>query len=80
MKKYILSALFFLFLYNAYAQDVILKLNGEEISARVTEINLNEVVYQHPDSVQGIFYGIPKAEVFMVTFANGSKELISSTK
>jgi hypothetical protein len=79
MKKYILIALFLLFLQNAFAQDVILKLNGEEITVRVSEINLNEIVYQHPDSAQGLVYRIPKAEVFMVTFANGTKEMTSST-
>lgn len=77
MKKYLLLSLLVLLLQNAFAQDVIIKLTGEELVARVKEITLQDIVFQHPDSAQGIMHRIAKADVFMVRFANGTKEVFT---
>lgn len=78
MKKYITLALLFVLLHQVQAQDKIVKTNGEELAAHVLEITLQEVIYRHPDSAQtGVFRQLPKAEVFMVQFANGTKEVFS---
>lgn len=67
--------LFFSLHHLLLAQDTIIKKTGEEIPSRVLEITLHEVLYQHPDSLQGITWRLPKAEVFMVKFENGTKEV-----
>ncbi|WP_439880825.1 hypothetical protein ACSX1A_16925 [Pontibacter sp. MBLB2868] len=77
MKKSMLLVLFLVLLQSAFAQDKIIKLNGEEILAHVVEIKVSEITYQHPDSLTGKLYLIPKADVFMIRFANGSKEIIA---
>lgn len=66
----------FLFLQQGvFAQDKIVKITGDEIQARVIEITLHEILYRHPDSLQGVTWRLPKAEVFMVQFENGGKEV-----
>ncbi|MDO6391288.1 hypothetical protein Q4E40_14200 [Pontibacter sp. BT731] len=75
MKGAVLLLLFFSLHHLLLAQDTIIKKTGEEIPSRVLEITLHEVLYQHPDSLQGITWRLPKAEVFMVKFENGTKEV-----
>jgi hypothetical protein len=75
MKKTLTLAILILFIQNAFAQDVIVKLNGDEIPARVKEITLQNIYYQHPDSVKGLVHSITRADIFMVKFANGTKEV-----
>ncbi|MBC5994120.1 hypothetical protein [Pontibacter cellulosilyticus] len=77
MKKSILLVLLLVLLQNAFAQDKIIKQNGEEIKARVVEIKLQEIVFQHPDSLTGTLYHLPKTDVFMIQFANGTKEVFA---
>lgn len=61
------------------AQDVILKTSGDEINAKVIEITLHDILYKNPNSVSDSLYSVPKSEVFMVKYANGTKELMTST-
>ncbi|GGG15842.1 hypothetical protein [Pontibacter amylolyticus] len=75
MKRALLLLLFFGLQHLLLAQDTIIKKTGEEIPSRVLEITLHEILYKHPDSLQGITWRMPKAEVFMVKFENGTKEV-----
>ncbi|PVY42196.1 hypothetical protein [Pontibacter virosus] len=75
MKKFLLLIVFLGMQQVLLAQDIIVKVSGEELAARVLEITLHEVLYQHPDSLSGITRRMPKAEVFMVKFENGTKEV-----
>ena len=77
MKKSVLLLLLLALTQNAFAQDRIVKLNGDEILARVLEIGLQEVKFQHPDSLQGVLHSMPKSDIFMIQFANGTKEVFS---
>ncbi len=79
MKKNLLLVLCLVLVRGAFGQDTIVKRNGDEVLARVVEINLEGIMYQHPDSVEGILYQIPKSEVFMVRYANGTKEMMAET-
>lgn len=69
-----------LVLQGAVAQDYIIKLNGDEIPARVLEVTLEDVVYHHPDSAEVLTFRIPKAEVFMIRFENGTKEVFTQNQ
>ncbi|MEG1842600.1 MAG: hypothetical protein RR971_05055 [Alistipes sp.] len=70
----ILSACGVLTLWNATAQDVILKRNADEIQAVVTEISDAEVRYKKFNNPQGVTYVIPKSDIFSITYKNGEKE------
>ena len=66
----------FLIKTSCIAQDVIYKTSGDEIKAKVTEITLTDILFRHPDSLQGPTLSVAKADVFMIKYANGSTELI----
>ena len=73
-----LIAFAFLFLisgFSAYAQDVIMKKNGEEFNAKVLGITTEVVKYKRSDNPDGPLISILKSEVFMIKFANGTKEV-----
>ncbi len=78
MKRHILFLVFFCAITSAQAQDFIVLLTGQEISAKVTEITLTDILYQTPDSLDAPQKSISRQEVFMVKFANGAKELMQS--
>ncbi|KAA3438502.1 hypothetical protein [Rufibacter hautae] len=62
----------------AQAQDLIIKRNGEEISAKILEITPELVKYQRADYLEGPLISILKKEVFMIKYANGNKETFNA--
>jgi hypothetical protein len=78
MKKIVFLNLFVLLSPLAFAQDVIVKVSGEELPAKVEEITLQEILYKHPDSLQGPTLRLAKANVFMIRFANGTREVFAN--
>jgi hypothetical protein len=77
MKNMSLLFLFTILPALAFAQDIIIKLSGQEISAKVTEITLTDILFIYPDSLPDIYQSIPKSEVFMIKYANGTKEVFT---
>ncbi len=61
--------------YLLSAQDVILRKNGDEISAKITEITLEEVKYKKFSNPSGPVYTEPLSELFMIKYENGDKDL-----
>jgi hypothetical protein len=57
--------------------DVIFKLNGEELSGKVIEINDNEVKFSYTGET--LVYAIKKSEIFKINYASGRSELFSKT-
>ncbi|CAA9247351.1 MAG: hypothetical protein AVDCRST_MAG95-1705 [uncultured Adhaeribacter sp.] len=74
MKKIILMLLCLGCFAGAYAQDIIIKRNGEEISATILELSPDLVKYKRFDYPDGPIISIFKSEVFMIKYANGTKE------
>ncbi|GAB3588044.1 hypothetical protein [Hymenobacter daeguensis] len=62
----------------ARAQDLLTKRNGEEIAVKVVEITPAEVRYRRTDNPDGPLISVWKSEVFMVRYANGTKEVFGS--
>ena len=58
-----------------HAQDVIMLRVGDDIQAKVLEINPNEIKYKKFDNLEGPVYSILKADVLMIRFENGTKEV-----
>lgn len=76
----LLSTLIFLLLLglSARAQDVLTKTNGEELNVKVLEITPSEVRYKRTDNPDGPFITVRRTDVFMVRYANGTKEVFGS--
>jgi len=61
------------------AQDVIIKKNGDEIKAKVTEVDVNEVKYKKFENLSGPVYSIAKSDVFMIKYENGDKDMFGKS-
>jgi len=78
MKKLFLF-LFGILIFNALsAQDLIIKKNGDEISAKIQEVGVTEIKYKKADNPDGPLFSMMKTDVFMIKFENGTKEVINS--
>jgi hypothetical protein len=62
----------------AHGQDIIVQKNGEEIKAKVEQVLDTEIRYRKFDNLGGPQYVIKKAEVFMIKYENGSKDLFTT--
>jgi hypothetical protein len=60
--------------------DVIALKNGEEINAKVLEINQTEIKYKKCDNLDGPTFIIPKSDATKIKFSNGTTEVINSEK
>lgn len=60
---------------SARAQDVLTKQNGEELQVKVLEITPTEVRYRRTDNPDGPLITVRRADVFMIRYASGSKEV-----
>jgi len=82
MKSNILSLLIlslFLFIpFELFAQDVIILKNGDEIQSVVSEIGLDAIKYKRFDNPEGPVYTLEKSKIFMIKYANGTKDVFGS--
>ena len=65
---------------NLFAQDIITKRNGEEIAAKVLNINDKEINYIKWSNMDGPTYTIVLSEVFMIKYENGEKDVFEQDK
>lgn len=78
MKKFILAtALLFIAAFNSLADDIITKINGEQIRAKVTEITDNTVKFKRMDNPNGPVYSLYLSEVQSIQYENGIVENFS---
>jgi len=84
MKKITKTILFIamMFVYSnlSYAQDMITKKTGEDISAKVLEVTTSEVKYKKTDNLEGPIFSILKSEVLIIRYKNGTKDVFSNAK
>ncbi|MEI6853554.1 MAG: hypothetical protein WCL06_11950 [Bacteroidota bacterium] len=78
MKK----ALFFSMVFVFYSlicksQDVIVKKSGDEIQAKVTDIEIETVKYKMFNNKSGPTYTILKSDIFMIKYENGTKDVFA---
>lgn len=62
-----------------FSQDVITKRTGEDILAKISEVNQTEVKYRKFDNPTGPLFTISKAELLMIRYENGTKDVFSET-
>ncbi|MCW3070940.1 MAG: hypothetical protein JWO44_830 [Bacteroidetes bacterium] len=63
----------------AFAQDTIMKTNGEVIQAKITEVGPLEIKYKKFSFQDGPTYVENRSEISYIKYSNGIKEQISST-
>ena len=63
-----------------YAQDIITLRSGETISGQIAEVGINEVKYYKSSNLQGPVYIAAKADISQIVYANGSKDVFTSTQ
>lgn len=59
--------------------DLIILKSGDEISGRVTELGLTEIKYKKCDNLNGPTVTIRKEDVFIIKYANGTKDNFSNS-
>lgn len=74
MKKILFSILCALPL-SAFAQDVIICRNGDEITSKILKISKSEVEYKKWTNPDGPTYTLEKADIFMIKYQNGEKDV-----
>lgn len=82
MKKVFLMGFFFLLLVLmaniTFAQDLIVLKTGDEISSKVLEVTSDVVKYKKWTNQEGPTYSSTKAEIFMIKYANGTKDVFNN--
>jgi len=74
-KRWLLGIIIFFICLPAFAQDKIIKKNGEVIDAKVSVINQDNVVFKRFDNLEGPEYSIPKADVARIKYPNGTEDI-----
>jgi hypothetical protein len=75
MKLFMFVISLFFSLVSIAQNDVVLKLNGEEMAGKVTEINDDNVKFSYKGET--VTYTIKKADIMKITFANGRVEFFN---
>jgi hypothetical protein len=57
------------------SHDTIVKRSGEKIIAKVVEVNNDNIRFKRIDNPDGPLYSLPKEQISMIVYANGSREL-----
>lgn len=73
-KKLIFLFVLFGCVFCIHAQDVITERNGNEILAKILEVNPDEVKYKRFDNQNGPLYTIRKSDVLFIKYENGTSE------
>ena len=79
MLRSLLIALPLLFFWSIslQAQDLLTRRNGEEVQVKILEITPDVVKYRRTDNPDGPLISVLKAEVFMIRYANGTREVLN---
>ncbi|MBO0939964.1 hypothetical protein J2I47_25690 [Fibrella sp. HMF5335] len=78
MNKLIYTSLLMLLAVVAQAQDNIILKSGQEVPAKVLEVSKADIKYKRTDNPDGPIYTITAGEVFMIKYANGTKDVLSA--
>jgi hypothetical protein len=81
MMKRILFLLLFGFTHNLiFAQDIIIKQNGDEIKSKIIEITDETIEYKEFEFQDRPIRNIKISEVFMIIYENGKREKFTTTE
>jgi len=77
-RTFLLLFVFLVSAVTAFSQDIITLKNGNDIQALVQEIGENDVKYKKFENQSGPVYTMKKAEILMIRYANGSKDVFAA--
>lgn len=81
MTKSIFTLLAFIAIcVTAFSQDVITQKTGEDIQARILEVNLTEIKYKKFDNQNGPTFTLLKSDVLLIRYENGTKDIFNQTQ
>jgi hypothetical protein len=80
MKKNFFTIVSFLISFCCFSQDIIMKNTGDEIKAKIIEVNQTEVKYKKFDYQTGPIFTVSKSDVFMIRYENGTKDVFTDSK
>jgi len=75
--KNILIAIIVMLALQLSGQDYIILKNGDEIKAKVLEINSNNIDYKRYSNINGPTYHLKKSEIFMIKYESGDKDVFN---
>ncbi|WP_310393669.1 hypothetical protein [Hymenobacter sp.] len=78
MRTYLLFVILALLAGAAHGQDLLTKRNGDELPVKVVEITPAEVKYRRTDNPDGPLISVWRTDVFMIRYANGTKEVFGT--
>jgi hypothetical protein len=61
----------------SFGQDNILLKDGEEVAAKVLRVNPKSIEYRKYSNLDGPVYTLDKADVFMIKYENGGKDVFT---
>ncbi len=64
----------------AQAQDLITKKNGEDVQAKVLEVNKNDIKYKRWDNLEGPTFTMAKSDILIVRYENGINEVFNNAQ
>ncbi len=62
------------------AQDIITKKDGTDITAKVLEVNINDIKYKRYSNLNGPTYTIAKSEILIVRYENGENDVFEDVE
>lgn len=80
MKRLFFTLLFVTLCVSLSAQDVITTKSGEDIRVKVLEVGQDDVKYVKESSLDGPTYTLSKADIMMITYKDGSRDVFSDYK
>ena len=81
MRKIIFTLLTSIFAITfCYSQDLITKKSSEDIEAKVVEVTTTEIKYKKIDNLDGPVFSMPKSDVLMIRYENGTKDIFVEEK
>lgn len=81
MTKSIFTLLAFIAInITAFSQDVITQKTGEDIQAKILEVNQTEIKYKKFDNQTGPTFTVLKSDVLMIRYENGTKDIFNQTE
>ena len=62
------------------AQDIITKKDGTDITAKILEVNINDIKYKRYSNLNGPTYTIAKSEILIVRYENGENDVFEDVE
>ena len=78
MKKIFITLLVLFFsCIHGFTQDIITQKSGEDIKTKIMEVTQTEVKYKKYDNLTGPTFTMAKADILMVRYENGTKDIFN---